>query len=115
MSGGQVTLTIPEGWTLPTQTSSAEGEVLLTNYSGVSCSILSVSGRTITVTCSTLPAKKKFKLSYKKFYGPATNGQYTFVVKSKGQGGILKEIEKSPVLTVADKAKSKAKKAKKVI
>jgi len=101
LSGGEVTITVPEGWTAPTTTSGANGEIVKgTEYSGVVTEAPTVSGRTITVKTTTLPAKKKFKFSYKKVYPPTTPGVVKFIVKSKGKNGTLKEIAVHPTLTI---------------
>lgn len=100
MTGGQVTIDVPAGWTPPSTTVGGAGEVTLGNYSGVNCSITSVSGQTITVNTTTLPKGKKFKIAYKKSVAPKSAGTYKFITKSKGKSGNLKEISSSPYLTV---------------
>ncbi len=107
MSGGQVTITVPSDWSpSPTSSSGALGEVILTNYSGMSAS-MSISGKTVKVDLSSLPKKKKFKLAFKKFTTTPTLGTSVFIVKSKGKNGTLKEIENSPTVKISNTTKTK--------
>ncbi len=100
LSGGQVVITVPAGWSAPVF-EGTNGRIELKNGTGVTATA-TVSGMNIVVNATTLPAGKSFKIYYRSAKVPGTLGDYAIVVKTKGPGGTLKAIATQPVLTVGE-------------
>jgi len=99
LTGGAIRLSIPSGWTAPTTTAGANGEVLV-KFATRQAGSMRISGNYIYVYLDTLAKGKTVKIYYKKFYPPASTGAHAFKVESRGPGGTYKAIATSPVLTV---------------
>ena len=99
MDGGAISITIPEGWSRPTLTSTGEGYVKIKETDGEVGSI-EVLGDTITVPIMKLGINQKISITYSNVTIPSIPGTFTFVVKSKGPGGTLKSIVLSPSVEV---------------
>ena len=98
VSGAQVTVAAPAGWTAPTSTNSS--------VSPGSCSSASLGTAAQTMTVSvTCPAGGTFTLTYgvsgHQVTAPTTAGTATFTTQSKNSAGTLTNIATSPVVTVA--------------
>ena len=110
LGGGQARLTIPSGWTAPqTTSSSGQGYVKAWIYKYQTTSYpltCSVSGNKVTV--SGIPSDRlaygsgdKLKIGYYKYTtGSSTPAKFT--IETAGSNGTLKEIAKSPTITVSN-------------
>ncbi len=110
ISGGQVSILVPAGWTAPQSSqSNKNGYVSVTAGSGATVSLNGISGSgpwTILVDATNLEVNETFTLKYGDTSGGgsgstcSTDGNYTFTTKSKGSGGTLTEIASSPEVMV---------------
>jgi hypothetical protein len=113
LTGAQVTVQVPSGWTAPQNTNS--GNAGFVNVTNVSCatapSISSVGGGLITININCTKGGQSFTLAYAgggtKVTAPTTAGLNTFTTQTKQNGGTLTNIATSPVVTVNAAAASK--------
>ncbi|HOL47342.1 MAG TPA: clostripain-related cysteine peptidase [bacterium] len=99
LSNGQLTLDIPESWTMPRTTNLAPGQVVVTKYTGANIS-WSLNNRTITINLINFDVGKKLGISYRNAIAPSMSDNYKFTIKTKGSGGTLTEIAESPIIRV---------------
>ena len=110
--GSQCTILFPAGWTPPqTNSPGCPGYIELTTVQKATAAISSVSGNgpwTVTIDFTANQNGHGFDLKYagggNRVTAPAEAGRYTFVTKTKQNGGTLAEIAASPVIVVQDPA-----------
>jgi len=109
LTGAQVTVVVPTGWTTPqSSSSSTPGFVSVTNGTCGSASLASISGTgpwTVTININCAKNGQNFTLTYAgggtKVTVPTAAGPYVFATQTKQNGGTLTPITAgSPTVTV---------------
>ncbi|HEX6130991.1 MAG TPA: Ig-like domain-containing protein, partial [Actinomycetota bacterium] len=98
MDDGVVRVTVPAGWTAPTTTGGANGEVT------ASTGTVGVSGRDVTVSGVTLAAGATLTVTYANGTAPATGGTQTWTAAHRAtSGGAVTGLASSPQVYVTYK------------
>jgi predicted DNA-binding WGR domain protein len=97
VEGGAVTLTVPQGWTLPAQTPGTAGYTT----ASLGQQSVSVSGATITVSGVTLGRGQTLIITYGKAAVPGAATTFTFGASEQStSAGTLAPLAASPLVTV---------------
>jgi hypothetical protein len=95
-SPGEVTLTVPPGWTPPSTASGKAG------YTTSRPGALSISGRQITVTGLALGTGQALAITYRPTMAPRAAGPFVFAASERpGSANVLTALAASPSVTVA--------------
>ncbi|MDD4613857.1 MAG: stalk domain-containing protein [Caldisericia bacterium] len=109
MDSGAVQIIVPQGFSRPSLSPTAEGYVRLKEDSLDFANSPEVLGNIITVPIMSMGVNDKLTIIYENVRIPAQPNVYTFVVKSKGMGGSFVEIPSSPSVNVSNTRISDAK------
>jgi hypothetical protein len=109
MNSGAIQIIVPQGFSRPSLSSTAEGYVRLKEDSLDFANSPEVLGNIITVPIMEMGVNDKLTIIYEDVRIPAQPNVYTFVVKSKGMGGSFVEIPSSPSVNVSNTRISDAK------
>lgn len=99
LDGGAVSITMPDGWSKPSLVATVQGFVQLKEPNG-NIGAIEVFDATVTIPVMKMGVNEKVTLVYSNVRVPNVENTYTFIVKSKGLGGDLKNIALNPTVAV---------------